>query len=1298
MRPAIIFLAVATIAPAARAQAVVLDDFTTTDAWTLNNDGGIPSVVALDATTFRSAPSAMRVTYTNAPPQWSNLVRGVSIPPDAVELTLRLYKHSADAGAAMHLWLMEADNDAWNTRVLDDGKTVGAMSPGWHDIHVPIGSFQFDPRGPGSRDMTSVNRMLLGCNFADLDVTVDDLTLVSREAREGTGAMQTAEAVVLGDGPRGRVVVLNDALPAGPGASDPVKLGDLLAKAGFGVTYITGAQLALPSTLDPQRVDVLMLPYGPLFPVDAAEPLRAYLKGGGSVFCTGGYAFDEPVWFREGRWQPVGGGLSAKEVSEGTVAPATQINTRNGKQGDTMQFDPDQLQLFDPMFLLRRTSRLRAADGQSIVAPNLAADMEVEGYSAVSTLGSHSPVFPSIYGRRIPLVEAVDGYGRLRGTVGAIIHHNAGPYAGGSFAIFGATNVDLFTGEDAPLAPYLADIVEALARPTYIRRLTTSEPCYYDGEQVVVRAEPFAAAPTEDARLVVRVASQPEKVVPDALAGAAPIEITFPLPEGANPCKVEADLYVGARRVDHAETAFCVWREADLGAGLRIERDGSYFAVNGRRTVLEGTNETGFVWFSQHEDPLVWDRDFAAMRDHGVNILRLLHFSPFSEGGYEGKSANSALALANRPDKLRRQTDALVLLAQKHSVIIFLSLHDWMDVGLSDEEYAAQRDWDRFWCERYRDVPGVIYDIQNEPSIGDPPDSANLVRLYNDLLAERYGDTAGVAAAWGMDPGGELPSIPIRREGGAWDSVPANDYWRFKMAVYNKWVGENAAGIKEGDPNALLTVGHLNWNANADKQTGARHVDFTNTHFYGSLIDFAQTLKFSDRRFEGKPFSVGEFGAQEAHQQRNAGGDGARDAESIRRFLWFGHYTFGLGGSFLCNWSWKDFEGAVFPWGIRYLEDDVSKDVLLAYRAQALLFRRLEPEYIPPAVYVVMPDSLRFSPIFGDVDNAMRRAFTALYHAGVPFGLLGEWDLAHLPGSAQALVWPIPYCPSDETFDVVRGFVERGGALYLSGDVGFDEFRRPTRAARLAQLNLPDIAHVGPVDAQGDAADAETSRVGRGNVYFVPFPVELRGSDADIRRHYAAFLAAAGVECATPADPPGQVLRVPLAGGGHADVLSHFAETGGSVDVSTPEFTAPLAPLEVALTAVNAEGELFAAHVPSSLTARDGRAVVSGDVHVLLGSLTDQPLSETDQAFVAPLNPGRTTLDIMPNVRTALLLVGDVVDGRFVTHATQQVDRGAQGFVLEFDADAALSLCILCAPGAERTAITTLERELCLTQ
>jgi len=96
--------------------------------------------------------------------------------------------------------------------------------------------------------------------------------------------------------------VYRDSIPHGKHASNPAVLYASLRKAGFQVEYLTSEQMADPSLLNPSKIDLLVLPYGPSFPADAANNFRAYLRNGGRFLSIGGYPFDTIYKEEGGAW------------------------------------------------------------------------------------------------------------------------------------------------------------------------------------------------------------------------------------------------------------------------------------------------------------------------------------------------------------------------------------------------------------------------------------------------------------------------------------------------------------------------------------------------------------------------------------------------------------------------------------------------------------------------------------------------------------------------------------------------------------------------------------------------------------------------------------------------------------------------------------------------------------------------------------------------------------------------------------------------------------------------------------
>ena len=128
---------------------------------------------------------------------------------------------------------------------------------------------------------------------------------------------------VLGAAPRASVgiSIVDFGFPAGTNrfgcASDPAVFERALAPLGE-VRRIPAERLGETNVLIRATTDLLVVPCGAAFPAAAAPALRAYLKAGGSLLTTGGYAFDAPlVRGADGRW------LTADDV-RAALPPGTE--------------------------------------------------------------------------------------------------------------------------------------------------------------------------------------------------------------------------------------------------------------------------------------------------------------------------------------------------------------------------------------------------------------------------------------------------------------------------------------------------------------------------------------------------------------------------------------------------------------------------------------------------------------------------------------------------------------------------------------------------------------------------------------------------------------------------------------------------------------------------------------------------------------------------------------------------------------------------------------------------------------
>ena len=1033
------------------------------------------------------------------------------------------------------------------------------------------------------------------------------------------------------NGCAGRVAILSDHFERKASDADPLILAAALREANYGVTLLKAGDLADPAVLTAANFDCLILPYGSRYPAAAREPIRAYLKSGGCFLSTGGYALDEACMPNEfGQLTPSEPAATAAEFAKANPG-VVPLNTRFGATGDTLGLQPDQIGVFDPCYQFRNAAAIHAAPMQSIVAATVVAKMKVEGFAACSLLGSNSPVFPEKWGRHVPLVEAADSFGRPVGPVGAIAHNYAGPYAGSSWAFLGVTNLDLFA-KGGPMLPYVGRIVDALVARTYLHSLSTDLACYETGETVKLtcsvanlgrrNGKAKVRFSIYDRRGKIVLTSDPKLVLPkagDTRTVAAQYE---PKEFASDLYRVTAEMIVDGKVVDTVETGFAARSPKVMAGGLKLKYKNNYFHAGNRPVLMSGTNETGAIFCSGNENPLVWDRDLAGMNDNGLNILRVLHFSPFMMAKPSHANTPMDLNLDRMPIGIERKLDALVQLCQKHRIVLFLTIHDWMKVQLSDKELAAQRQFAKLIASRYKNVPGFMIDIQNEPNMdlkGQPEAyrDADVVREWNSYLKTKYGTDEALGAAWNTSPPeAAIGSIPLAHGKDEWNDMRTFDADYFRNALINRWIDANASGAREGNPNVPVTVGYLQEYWAMNKLACMDKLDFANMHSYNSIDVLRADMKLFDRRFEGKSLSLGEFGSVADHHSRIEGKISSK--EDYNRYLLTGHYLFGEGGSFLANWCWKDMDDCIFPWGINYTCGGPRKDILLAFRNQSLLMRQIRPVYRPHEMYLVVPINSMLGGKSGERVRLLYGVVDGLLDARADFGTIDDEHLDQLPSSAKLLIYPSPMSIPDKAYAELNAFLKRGGTLCISGETGYDSLHRDTRGDRLEELRRAGKVYFSsdPGGKMGEAGESVFSE-----------PLRMLGPSASV-----------GADA-------GHAFRIHEINGGRAVLLVNASPGDKTVRVTEPgaqPVELQLAGNGVGMARFDPEGKLTAVECQGDVKLPG--LTIKAQGHSALIARDGKDISDSQALIVIPFGPCEIDLK---HTKGLVLQTGDVIDGKW---------------------------------------------------
>jgi hypothetical protein len=362
-------------------------------------------------------------------------------------------------------------------------------------------------------------------------------------------------------------------------------------------------------------------------------------------------------------------------------------------------------------------------------------------------------------------------------------------------------------------------------------------------------------------------------------------------------------------------------------------------------------------------------------------------------------------------------------------------------------------------------------------------------------------------------------------------------------------------------------------------------------------------------------------------------------------------------------------------------------------------------------------------------------AIRLLLDCNLRFGTLTDEFLSELPAIVTTLFYPLAYCPSDAIVAQLTAFVERGGSLYLSGDISYDSLRNRTRTARLLDLcgvefvseRYPNIDYgqatvaTVPHRDQWPAYDAAPSIVmrdagakvllldadghpvvtlferGKGRVLFSADPIELHGDpryQPYAQRFYRALLQTLQLtgEIITPANENIHCFRVPSQDERHISVLvNHGTET--------QQFTLPTATgnARLALNAhlpgavVSQAGKGIQAVESSGDVLEDGRPLLLTNLHVMAVAFGQQPLARASRVLLLPMGTGSITLHTANAFAHPTLLMGEIVDGRWKQYAAQPLSVVNGALTLAIDDQRSLSMLLLCEDNDRAAIIAEME-------
>ncbi len=590
--------------------------------------------------------------------------------------------------------------------------------------------------------------------------------------------------------------------PGFPTIDAPVIAEGLLDAAFSGLPVERASSVEeLVARLRLRDVDVLVLPYGSAFPVDAWPRIRGFLRRGGGLAVLGGAPFHEPIradhgWVRTQRQTAFAHDLligPAEAVTRPTSARSL-VPLVASDAGFTAAF---------PAAATTWALTVRLATNK---------DMPDEGGSA----GPRDAVAR-------PLAHVVDASGIPRGCPLLEIDHHRGDAAGARWVL--ATS-------DAPLdAKIVRAIVARALEGASELRAQPVRAAVGPGEHAAVRVterrfavRPGAGGTTTAAHVVVSDDQAHELFAGDVTLAGPPemrtgvLAITKALPPGLHHVTVTTKTDATRR----ARTGFVVKDYKLFAAAPKLSvgrdwlrKDGKVFPVIGTTYMASDVHRK----FLFEPNPHVWSADFEAMQKRGINFVRTGLWTAWSRAMLDPGAIDEGILAA---------LDAYVDAAARHGIVVCFNFFAFLPPAFTgDNPYLdpraidGQRELLTLFAAHFRGNGWVHWDLVNEPSyapksavwstraVGDEHEK----RAWSAWLRARHGADLGVLRALWHDPSDDPSSVP-RPEDFTQSFVQVarrprkvRDFQEFAQEAVAGWAGRMRDILRAAGQDPLVTLG-----------------------------------------------------------------------------------------------------------------------------------------------------------------------------------------------------------------------------------------------------------------------------------------------------------------------------------------------------------------------------------------------------------------------------------------------------------------------------------------------------------
>jgi hypothetical protein len=840
--------------------------------------------------------------------------------------------------------------------------------------------------------------------------------------------------------------------------------------------------------------DVLLMPYGSAFPVDAWPAIHAFLANGGGLVVLGGAPFHEPIIGGGPSW--VRGMRSPNFAHELHIGPAEPLKMPDGSTTFALT--------------LRLTTQKDFPDEHGSAGPR----------EAVAR----------------PLMTIHDASGTPRGCPLLEIDHLR---AGGRWL--------LATTDKSQDAAAIKNIVQRALQGTDETRVIPEHASVAPDERPkldVQASGPFKLTVLDPTGNPVFSVVRP---------GSGTVTVDAKLSPGLHQVLVDREYGPEPRR---ARGGFWVKDNALLTSGPKLGVGRDWITKDGKAFPIVGTTymaSDAHRYFLFEPNPATWDADFQEMQKRGVNFVRTGLWTAWSRA-----IANHDGALVVDEGVLSAVEAFVETAAKHGILVCFnLFAFLPPDFGgdnpyLDPKSLQGQKALVTALARRFAGVPWVHWDLINEPSYAPrrklwstrPIGDAHEATAWKEWLNAHHAGMSDWALASLWSDASDHPLAVPRDEDFAREPVQvgrhprkARDFREMTEEVVARWAAEMRAAIRAAAGDALVTLGQDEGGIyeRATQQLLANAIDYTSVHTWWKNDDLLWDGVLT--KVIGKPSLHQETGLM---RLENTDGTPWRTPDEAAKLLErkLG-YAFAARGTGVVEWVWNinpympiDEETTI---GL-FRPDGTAKPELDALEKFARFFKSAGPfleDFEADPVVLVVPHARAFLGLPGAIDATKPVVRILAERFGIVPAAMSDLriDAARLRDVKLVLV-PSPTVLDAAAAEALAQAAKNGTKVLLTGALTGDSYGRENPA--LKPLGLGPSRPVAMVEktawsANGSVAFEDlaqetvlrgeatsTGKLPAGNLWHEPLPLELARDREPLARLLRAALEAAHVPVAFP--------------------------------------------------------------------------------------------------------------------------------------------------------------------------------------